>query len=117
MLNSKNITDPKVWMGDLLKVAMNNGNEKCGKCLTRKAILSMDVPSGTVIVPAFFDRTMKVAFEEVRAALIEKSFTLMVQEKIDTLYRQIAGMMDNLSINSIFSSIGLSLEPKLRGKI
>lgn len=50
-----------------------------------RAVLGIDRKSGTVTVPGTSARTKKTVFEEVRAALPEGFFVLMVHESIDTL--------------------------------
>lgn len=68
--------------------------DKRGKRLTTRAVLKIDLESGSTAVPVSSGRTMKAACEDVRATLVEDSFALKV-DSIDTGNRKISSVLHN----------------------
>lgn len=68
-------------MSTLVKVFIKNEIEKRGKWLTPEVVLPIDRIFDTVTVLASSDPTMKVTFEDMRAALVENYLDYGTRER------------------------------------
>lgn len=80
---SKSTQDSPVFPGDLVQIYIKNHHEKCGSWTSAKPVLTFHVISQTVTVPGSKGRTVKAAVEDVRHAIVNDEFALVLQEAID----------------------------------
>lgn len=99
IIRSKNITDLKISVGDLVEVFIKHANEKRGKMISLRLSLPIDHLFGTFAVPVSSGRTMNASFEDLRPSLGRDSFTLIVQEIIDTTDRESGSVLDDFEKN------------------
>lgn len=64
---------------------MSVGNEKSGKRLFPRVVLSVDTVSGSITVPGSESNKSFAAVEDVRFALIEDDFAMQIEKWIDAI--------------------------------
>lgn len=81
--------------GDIVQIFFKLENQKRGKWLSSRAVLSNKKDNGTVTVPSSTDRTISAAIEDVLPAIIDDDIAATVQSGIDEIDAQMEYIIDH----------------------
>lgn len=95
ILKSKSTKEFNISVGDMIKIFDQTGMGKTGTWSVPKTVLIIDVQGKFVTVPVKNGKCATVAFEGIRVALPEDTFTQVVQEAIDTVDEIIETAIEN----------------------
>lgn len=84
-IRSNTVSPSPVKPGDMVQVFHKLDNQKRGKWLSPRNVLSVDPKSGSVTAPGCNGRTITAALEDARFSLPENDFAKHVQDAINEL--------------------------------
>ena len=85
ILRSKAVTEEPISIGDLVEIYQKKEHEKRGKWSAPKPVISVNTNAHSVTVPGRNGRNITVAFEDIRSAVRQDSFTQMVKDSSDVM--------------------------------
>lgn len=89
-MRSRSTKNIFISVGDIVEIFVKHDNEKRGKWLSPRTMLSFDPASCTGTDTAGNGKTMCAAIEDVRPAIVENSFASVITKANDEL----EGMLD-----------------------